>query len=71
MSDSESEQFQHFLAGCGDRTDGSSGDPELDALRRAPPAWAEAFNAGDADAVAAKYWDDATIQPPHAPASRT
>lgn len=58
-----------ILAGCSGRSPVASTDAEQDAIRKAPPAWAEAFNAGDADAIAAKYWDDATIQPPHAPAS--
>src|ERR1700741_3186076 len=59
------------LAGCGSRERGvaAGGDPDLDVIRKAPPAWAEAFNKGDADAIVGKYWDDATIQPPHAPAS--
>lgn len=55
------------VAACGGH--GADYTAEESELRRMPAAWAEAYNAGDADAIAAMYWDDATIQPPHAPAS--
>jgi uncharacterized protein (TIGR02246 family) len=32
-------------------------------------SWADAYNAGDADKLAATYWDDAVVQPPGAPAA--
>lgn len=38
------------------------------AIRKSAPAWAAAFNAGDADGMAAMYWEDAVLQPPGAPA---
>lgn len=39
------------------------------AIRASAPAWAAAYNAGDADRLAAMYWDDAVLQPPGAPAA--
>lgn len=38
-------------------------------IRQSAPAWAAAYNAGDADALAAMYWDDAVLQPPGAPSA--
>jgi uncharacterized protein (TIGR02246 family) len=38
-------------------------------IRASAPAWAAAYNAGDADAMAAMYWEDAVLQPPGAPAA--
>ena len=40
------------------------------AIRASAPAWAANFNAGDADALAARYWHDAVLQPPGAPAAK-
>jgi len=39
------------------------------AIREISAAWAAAYNAGDADAVAALYAEDAVVQPPGAPAA--
>jgi uncharacterized protein (TIGR02246 family) len=38
------------------------------ALRADPVAWFDAFNAGDADAIAALYTEDAVFLPPNVPA---
>ena len=38
-------------------------------IRASAPAWADAYNAGDAEKLAAMYWDDAILQPPGAPAA--
>lgn len=38
-------------------------------IRKSAPAWAAAYNAGDADRLAAMYWDDAVLYPPGAPAA--
>ncbi|MET0988578.1 MAG: SgcJ/EcaC family oxidoreductase [Steroidobacteraceae bacterium] len=40
------------------------------AIRAVNPAWAKAYNAGDAAAVAALYAEDAVVYPPGAPAAR-
>lgn len=55
------------LAGC----QPAAQDPakELDAIRAVNGAWAGHYNAGDADAVAGLYWDDAVLMPPGAPAA--
>ena len=37
-------------------------------IRASAPTWAASYNAGDAEALAAMYWDDAVLQPPGAPA---
>jgi ketosteroid isomerase-like protein len=55
------------LAGCQKGGGNTSADEAL--IRAAAPAWAEAYNAGDADKVVATYWDDAVLQPPGAPAA--
>ncbi|MGE0641981.1 MAG: SgcJ/EcaC family oxidoreductase [Thermoanaerobaculia bacterium] len=39
------------------------------AVRATAPAWAKAYNAGDVDAVAATYWNDAVLQAPGAPSA--
>ena len=36
-------------------------------IRASAPAFAAAYNAGDTDALAAMYWEDAVLQPPGAP----
>jgi uncharacterized protein (TIGR02246 family) len=36
------------------------------ALKEATQTWLKAYNAGDADAIAALYADDAVLMPPHA-----
>lgn len=38
-------------------------------IRASAPSWAAHFNAGDADALAAMYWQDAVLQPPGAPSA--
>jgi ketosteroid isomerase-like protein/quercetin dioxygenase-like cupin family protein len=38
------------------------------AIRASAPAWAAAFNAMDADALAGMYWDDSLLFPPNVPA---
>jgi len=38
-------------------------------IRASAPAWADAFNAGDAEAMAAMYWDDALLMPPNEPSA--
>ena len=37
-------------------------------IRASAPAWAAAFNAMDADALAGMYWEDALLFPPNVPA---
>jgi len=46
-----------------------AGDAASDeaAIRASAPAWEKAYNAGDAAAIAAMYWDDALLMPPDAP----
>lgn len=39
------------------------------AIRESAPAWADAYNAQDADTLASMYWDDAVLQPPGAPSA--
>ena len=55
------------LAGCKPAAENTTADEAT--IRLSAPAWAAAYNAGDADAVAAMYWDDAVLQPPGAPAA--
>jgi uncharacterized protein (TIGR02246 family) len=38
-------------------------------IRASAPAWAATYNSGDAEALAAMYWDDAVLQAPGAPAA--
>ncbi len=38
-------------------------------IRASAPAWAAAYNAGEADAMAEMYWKDAVLLPPGAPAA--
>ncbi len=52
------------LAGCGKAAEDTSADEAT--IRAAAPAWADAYNAQDADKLAAMYWDDATLLPPGA-----
>lgn len=37
-------------------------------IRASAPAWADAFNATDADALTGMYWEDALLFPPNVPA---
>ncbi len=37
-------------------------------IRASAPAWAAKFNAGDAEGLAAMYWEDSVLQPPGSPA---
>ena len=55
------------LAGCKPAAQDTTADEA--AIRLSVPAWAAAYNAGDADALAAMYWEDAVLQPPGAPAA--
>ena len=55
------------LAGCKPAAEDTTADEAT--VRESATAWAAAYNAGDADAIAAMYWDDATLQPPGAPAA--
>lgn len=52
------------LAGCQKAAVDTSADEA--AIRAATAAWAADYNAGDADAVAAHYAEDAVLQPPGA-----
>ena len=56
-----------MLAGCQTAAVDTSADEAV--IRKSAPAWAAAYNAGDADALAAMYWDNAVLQPPGAPAA--
>jgi len=38
------------------------------AIRASAPAWADAFNAMDADKLAGMYWEDSLLMPPNHPA---
>jgi uncharacterized protein (TIGR02246 family) len=56
-----------FLCGCQAGAVSTAADEAV--IRQSAPAWAAAYNAGDADKLAAMYWDDAVLQPPGAPAA--
>ena len=62
LGDEPFELIQVELKGAGDRAADEA------AIRASAPAWAAAFNAMDADALAAMYWEDALLFPPNAPA---
>jgi len=53
------------LAACQQAPKNTAADES--AIRESSLAWAAAYNAGDADAVAALYAEDAVVQPPGAP----
>jgi uncharacterized protein (TIGR02246 family) len=55
------------LAGCQRAAEDTSADESV--IRASAPAWANAYNAGDADKLAAMYWEDAALFPPGAPAA--
>jgi uncharacterized protein (TIGR02246 family) len=55
------------LAACQQKAEDTSADEAV--IKASAPAWADAYNAQDADKLAAMYWDDATLQPPGAPAA--
>lgn len=55
------------LAGCQNAAEDTSADEAT--IRQSAPAWAAAYNAGEADKLAAMYWEDAVLQPPGAPAA--
>ena len=59
------------LAGC-TQSAPPAADTKADeaAIRAAGPAWFNAYNAGDANAVAALYADDAVLNAPGAPPAR-
>jgi uncharacterized protein (TIGR02246 family) len=54
------------LAGCQKGAVDTSKDEA--AIRAGTTAWANAYNAGDGDALAANYTEDAVLLPPNAPA---
>jgi uncharacterized protein (TIGR02246 family) len=56
-----------LLGGCQKAAENTSADEAV--IRASAPAWAAAYNAGDADKLAAMYWEDAVLQPPGAPAA--
>lgn len=56
------------LAGCEKAAQDTSADEA--AIRATSSSWDDAYNAGDADKLAAMYWEDAVLQPPGAPAAR-
>ncbi len=53
------------LAGCQKAAEDTTADEAI--IRASAPAWADAYNAQDADKLAAMYWEDATLLPPGAP----
>ena len=53
------------ISGC-DSLPATTGADEA-ALKEATQTWLKAYNAGDADTIAALYADDAVLMPPHAP----
>ncbi len=55
------------LAACQSAVQDTTADEA--AIAATAPAWAAAFNAGDADALTAMYWDDAVVQPPGVPSA--
>ena len=55
------------LAGCQPAAKDTTADEAV--IRLSAPAWAAAYNAGDADTLTAMYWEDAVLQPPGAPAA--
>ena len=55
------------LAACQQGAQNTAADES--AIREISPAWGAAYNAGDADAVAALYAEDAVVQPPGAPSA--
>jgi len=55
------------LTGCTPAAQDTTADEA--AIRGTSPAWAAAYNAGDADAVAALYAEDGVVQPPGAPSA--
>jgi uncharacterized protein (TIGR02246 family) len=55
------------LAGCQKASEDTSADRA--AVRANQVAWADAYNAGDVDKLAALYWEDAVVQPPGVPAA--
>ena len=55
------------LAGCKPAAQDTTADEAM--IRASAPAWAAAYNAGDADAITALYAEDAVLQPPGAPSA--
>jgi ketosteroid isomerase-like protein/quercetin dioxygenase-like cupin family protein len=62
LGDAAFEVVQIELKAGGDRAADEA------AIRASAPAWAAAFNAMDADALAGMYWEDALLFPPNVPA---
>jgi uncharacterized protein (TIGR02246 family) len=55
------------LAGCQQANEDTAADEA--AVRANQVAWADAYNAGDAERLASLYWEDAVVQPPGVPAA--
>jgi ketosteroid isomerase-like protein len=62
LGDAAFEVIQIELKAGGDR----AADEAV--IRTSAPAWAAAFNAMDADALAGMYWEDSSLFPPNVPA---
>jgi uncharacterized protein (TIGR02246 family) len=56
-----------LLGGCQKKLDTAA---VADEMKRGSGDWAAAYNAGDADKIAAMYAADAVLMPPHAPAAQ-
>jgi ketosteroid isomerase-like protein len=57
------------LGGCAQNAAPVDTAPDVATIHAATNAWVEAYNAGDADKIAALYADDAIMMPPDAPAA--
>jgi uncharacterized protein (TIGR02246 family) len=57
------------LAGCAQNAAPVDTAADVAAIHAATNAWVAAYNAGDADKIAALYADDAIMMPPDAPAA--
>jgi len=55
------------FAGCQKAAVDTTADES--AIRAGTAAWADSYNSGDADALAAAYAEDAVLQPPNAPSA--
>lgn len=55
------------IAGCQQPAEDTTAD--VTALEKMAPAWADAYNAADVDALANMYWEDAVLQPPGVPSA--
>lgn len=66
LGDTPFEVIQIELKGAPQATEIAAAE---EMIRASAPAWAANFNAGDAEALAAMYWEDAVLQPPGAPSA--